>query len=48
MFTMDVPYVPPHETPVVVLAQAADTLLQSEYQLIGCDEVPSAGGLSRQ
>jgi hypothetical protein len=43
MFIMDVPYVPPHETPIV-LAQAANTSLQPDYQLIGCDEVPSVGG----
>lgn len=43
MFTLDVPYVPPQETPIV-LAQAADTTAPPDYQLIGCNEVPSAGG----
>jgi len=43
MFTMEVPYVPPYETPVV-LAQATATPTQPDYLLKTCDEVPSAGG----
>ena len=43
MFIIDVPAVPPQETPIV-LVQAADTSSQPDYLLKTCDEVPSAGG----
>ena len=46
MFTMDVPYVPVQDTPIV-LAQAAapDATTQPDYLLKACEEKPSAGGL---
>ncbi len=48
MFTIDVPYVPVQETPVV-LAQAigiGGTTQQPDYLLKACDEVPSMGDLT--
>ena len=42
MFIMDLPAIPPHDTPVV-LVQAADTSLQLDYTLKTCDEVSSGG-----
>src|SRR5512139_2267870 len=43
MITMEVPYIPPQEAPIV-LVQAADTSSQPDYQLNACREVPTAGG----
>ena len=43
MFTMDVPYVPPQDAPIV-LAQATNTSSPPDYLLKTCDEVPTAGG----
>ena len=43
MFIIDVPAVPPQETPIV-LVQAADTSSQPDYLLKTCDESSSGGG----
>jgi len=43
MFTMDVPYIPAQETPVVLAQAAAPATLQPDYMLKLCAEIESTG-----
>jgi len=43
MITMEVPYIPPQEAPIV-LVQAADISKQPDYMLKACAEFSSGGG----
>jgi hypothetical protein len=43
MFTMDVPYIPAQDTPIVLAQAAAPTATQPDYILTGCQETKSTG-----